>query len=297
MSSMTLAELTTAYERRQIIDYASDGISTQCRRHEMQHVEGPLYKGRERAKKGGEPQFKLFLVFDGIEKGLVYDGGMRHPEWYRIEDCMETLQRIGYDTLDHFLAAQEESIRRDRHIGSAIIEFVRQFDPMRADRYAQYRLDRYARKAEEARQRQLEDEAKEEAKKAKREAELAAERAKLLGWADEMISFQFGRIMTVLGKQVRVEGTVMPWYQFAQWALQNGWTPHKEENVTSWYGSKWDRKESRPRTEYRLQKGSSYYKVSKTVFDFASYLAGKGFCNSSLPESGSTVTESPDHKN
>ncbi len=112
---MTLAELTTAYERRQIIDYTSNGISTQCRRHEMQQVSGPLYKGRETVKKGSEPQFNLFLVFAGIEKGLVYNRGMKHPEWYQVEDCMETLQQIGYDTLEHFLVAQEEAIQ---HAGS-----------------------------------------------------------------------------------------------------------------------------------------------------------------------------------
>ncbi|WP_300346044.1 hypothetical protein [uncultured Oscillibacter sp.] len=140
MSNMTLAELTTAYERRQIIDYTSNGISTQCRRHEMQQVSGPLYKGRETVKKGSEPQFNLFLVFAGIEKGLVYNRGMKHPEWYQVEDCMETLQQIGYDTLEHFLVAQEEAIQHDRHIGNAVIDFIRQFDPPRADRYAQYPL-------------------------------------------------------------------------------------------------------------------------------------------------------------
>lgn len=292
---MTLAELTTAYERRQIIEYDSNGISTRCRRYEMQHVEGPLYKGRAYAKKSGDPQFKLFLVFDGIEKGLVYAQGLKHLEWFRVESCMETLRRIGYDTLDHYLASLEEDILYDRPIGNAIIEFVRQFDASRADRYAQYRLDRYARKAEESQQRRLEAEAEEEAEKAKRQSEQEMRRAKLLGWADGMNDFQFGRVMKHLEKKVRIEGTVMTWYQFAQWAVQNGWLPCKEENVTTWYGSKWNPKQSQPRTEYQLKKGNIYYKVSKTVFDFASYLVGKGQLDSAPGEGEKAVLKSPDH--
>ena len=254
MSNMTLAELTTAYERRQIIDYTSNGISTQCRRHEMQQVSGPLYKGRETVKKGSEPQFNLFLVFAGIEKGLVYNRGMKHPEWYQVEDCMETLQQIGYDTLEHFLVAQEEAIQHDRHIGNAVIDFIRQFDPPRADRYAQYRLDRYARRAEESRQRLQKEKAEEEAEKARQTAEQAARRAMLLGWADGMSSFQFGRVMKVLEKKIRIEGTVMPWHQFARWAIQNGWLPYKKENATTRY----EKNSKKSRTEYRLQKGGLY---------------------------------------
>lgn len=292
MSNMTLAELTTAYERRQIIDYTSNGISTQCRRHEMQQVSGPLYKGRETVKKGSEPQFNLFLVFAGIEKGLVYNRGMKHPEWYQVEDCMETLQQIGYDTLEHFLVAQEEAIQYDRHIGNAVIDFIRQFDPPRADRYAQYRLDRYARRAEESRQRLQKEKAEEEAEKARQTAEQAARRAMLLGWADGMSSFQFGRVMKVLEKKIRIEGTVMPWHQFARWAIQNGWLPYKKENATTRY----EKNSKKSRTEYRLQKGGLYYKVSKTVFDFASYLAGKDPCCFSLAEEERPAAEPPDHR-
>jgi hypothetical protein len=41
----------------------------------------------------------------------------------------------------------------------------------------------------------------------------------------------------------------------------------------TYYGSRWDVKESKPKTEYRLVDDSnSYYKITKTEFDFTNYL-------------------------
>lgn len=55
--------------------------------------------------------------------------------------------------------------------------------------------------------------------------------------------------------------------------MKDGWTPTKKEGVVSYYGSRWDVKESKPRTEYRLAKENLTYRISKTEFNFASYLA------------------------
>lgn len=256
---MTLAELTAPFQKRQIIDYAADGKTPRCRWYEMQHITGPLYKGREKMNQYGEAEFDLFLLYKGVEKGLLYARRIRNPERYTLEKMQDSLQQSGYDTLEHLLENMESRIQSDRFVGNAMIEFVRQFDPPRAERYAQHRLAFYARREEEDRQRALAFQAEAEAKRAQREAERKAERAKLHGWADGMSGLRFGQVMAVLNKQIRVNGKVMPKYEFVLWALGNGWMPETAEN-------------GKARMEYRLRSGDVYYKVTKTEHDYAVYL-------------------------
>lgn len=56
---------------------------------------------------------------------------------------------------------------------------------------------------------------------------------------------------------------------------KDGWIPKKREGVTTWYGSKWEPKESKPKTVYSLDKDHLCYTISKTEFDFAEFLVSK----------------------
>ena len=44
---MTLSELNTPFERHRVIQYGKDGNTPVRHWYEMQHITGPLYKGRE----------------------------------------------------------------------------------------------------------------------------------------------------------------------------------------------------------------------------------------------------------
>ena len=249
----TLEQLDTPYERRRVIEYGVDGNKVVRHWHDVQHIAGPLYKSKEEKNKYGEQEMDLYLFFEGGKDGLLYQYSMRHLEQYTPEKMMEEIERVGYDTLEHFLTTFDQSVVEGKFIGAAVIEFVRQFDTERGNRYAQHRLDYIARQEEKHRRLAAERAEKAAQKEAQRKAAEQAARAKYLGWADQM--------------------TAMPKREFVISRMKDGWTPTKKEGVVSYYGSRWDVKESKPRTEYRLAKENLTYRISKTEFNFASYLA------------------------
>ena len=64
--------------------------------------------------------------------------------------------------------------------------------------------------------------------------------------------------------------------QFVISCVRDGWEPRKDEGVTTWCGSRWEPRKSKPKTVYSLAKDGLCYKVSKTEYDFASYLTEHG---------------------
>lgn len=269
----TLEQLDTPYERRRVIEYGVDGNKVVRHWHDVQHIAGPLYKSKEEKNKYGEQEMDLYLFFEGGKEGLLYQYSMRHLEQYTPEKMMEEIERVGYDTLEHFLTTFDQSVVEGKFIGAAVIEFVRQFDTERGNRYAQHRLDYIARQEEKHRRLAAERAEKAAQKEAQRKAAEQAARAKYLGWADQMTAMRFGKVSSVLDVLIRVDGKVMTKREFVISRMKDGWTPTKKEGVVSYYGSRWDVKESKPRTEYRLAKENLTYRISKTEFNFASYLA------------------------
>lgn len=269
---MTLAELNTPFERHRIIHYGKDGNKVVRHWYEMQNIIGPLYKSRETKNEYGEVEFDVFLLFHDVHDGLIFERRMKHPEWYTIEKYAERMKEHRCDTLENFLTSLDKDMERSIYIGNAIVEFTRQVDTARADRYAQYRAQRLAAQAQKHRARQEQREAEQRAKEERRRAELEAERAKLLGWADSMTAMQFGRVQSVLDTRIRMDGKVVTKREFIIDLVQDGWMPERKDNVVTYYGSRWNRKESKPRTEYQMCKDNLCYTVSKTEHDFAVYL-------------------------
>lgn len=268
---MTLANLTTPFERRRMIEYGADGCKVVRHWYNVQHVSGPLYKGEDHANEYGEPEFELFIFFPGADTGLLYQR-MRHPDWFTAEKLMASVEREHFDSLEHMIAEFDSRMENDQFIGNAQIEFIRQFNQQRAARYAQYRLEYYARREEKERQKHLAEQAEEAKKAAAQKAELAAEKAKYLGWANDMTPLRFGQVTAFMDTRIRVDGAVMTKREFIINSIKDGWIPEKEEGVVSWYGSRWNAKKTKPRTEYRLCKGNCAYKITKTEYDFAMYL-------------------------
>ena len=153
---------------------------------------------------------------------------------------MEEIERVGYDTLEHFLTTFDQSVVEGKFIGAAVIEFVRQFDTERGNRYAQHRLDYIARQEEKHRRLAAERAEKATQKEAQRKAAEQAARAKYLGWADQMTAMRFGKVSSVLDVLIRVDGKVMTKREFVISRMKDGWTPTKKEGVVSYYGSRWD---------------------------------------------------------
>jgi len=273
---MTLDQITTPFERRRVIEYRKDSNKVVRHWYEVQHVVGTLYKTRTTPDEWNTPEFKLCVFFDGGSDGILWQW-MRQPERYTVDSMEKSAKRYCVDSIGAMLSDFRERMKTDRFIGNKEIEFIRQFDPAFADVCAKYREDYYARKkAKEAERRQTleaEEEAEEAAEKVRRQAEMDAAKAKYLGWADTMSPMRFGKVDSILGTLVRCDGKVMSRREFVIQAVEGGWMPKQMDGVTSWHGSKWEPKQSKPRTEYCLVKENFSYKVSKTEFDFAVYIA------------------------
>ena len=157
---MNLNDLNTPFERHKIIHFAKDGNTVVHRSYEMQPIEGTLYKSRVEKDKWGE-LYHLFVVFPGIEQGLPVVRSLRVHNTYTTEEAKAWQKRSHLDSREEYLAYLDSAEAEDRHINLAEIEFVRQFDAQRADRYAAYRLARYARleekRIEERKRREAED--------------------------------------------------------------------------------------------------------------------------------------------
>ena len=117
----TLEQLDTPYERRRVIEYGVDGNKVVRHWHDVQHIAGPLYKSKEEKNKYGEQEMDLYLFFEGGKDGLLYQYNMRHPEQYTPEKMMEEIERVGYDTLEHFLTTFDQSVVEGKFIGAAVI--------------------------------------------------------------------------------------------------------------------------------------------------------------------------------
>lgn len=270
---MTLDKIATPTERRRAIRYAKDGCKPVRHWYEVQHIAGPLYMGNTREDEYHQPLFDLFLFYDGISDGLFYQS-MAHPDWYTPEKLMESVDKIGLRTKEDYLNGLENMMNTGRFVGNADIAFVRQWNTERADVFAAYRERRLEQQREKEYQRYLEQQAKEARKKAEAEAAVQADKAKYLGWADNMTTLRFGKVHAYLDKLIRVDGEIMSRRDFVITTVKDGWTPKMEENASHYYGRGWNVKESKPKTEYRLVKESMSYTVSKTEYDFAIYIEG-----------------------
>ena len=129
-----------------------------------------------------------------------------------------------------------------------------------------------------AEQRKKEEEARAEAERKK-----AEKIAFLCGYADGKTQIQTERIYNVLSKiqgyKNSQNGGKVEYKSrrdFIIDALSEGGKAEQKDGIVSYYGSKWDRKQSKPKTEYRLYTAEgSYYTITKIEYDFAVYMMEK----------------------
>lgn len=105
----------------------------------------------------------------------------------------------------------------------------------------------------------------------------------LKGYGVDKTQIQIERLYNILSKGnyylIDDKSEYMNRRDFVIKILDDGGYTERKENVVKSYGSKWNPKESKPKTEYRLYtKGSSYYIISKTEYDFANYIESKKVC-------------------
>jgi hypothetical protein len=92
-----------------------------------------------------------------------------------------------------------------------------------------------------------------------------------------MTPMMAGKAETTLSQLSRYEGVVRTSADFVAYLIQNGGRPEIREGITSFYGSKWDLKENKPKTEYCIFLDEKIFvTIKKTEYDFALYLQANG---------------------
>lgn len=130
--------------------------------------------------------------------------------------------------------------------------------------------------AEKARKFEEEQRKREEEARAEAERKKAEKVAFLCGYADGKTQIQIERIFDVLSKKYIYDGKLKTRKDFILDTLSEGGKAEQKDGVISYYGSKWDRKQSKPKTEYRLYTAEgSYYTITKIEFDFAVFMMQK----------------------
>ena len=94
-----------------------------------------------------------------------------------------------------------------------------------------------------------------------------------------MSELQLGKVLDILSVRYRYDGVVKTRLQHIIDSIAAGYRPHRLDNVVSYYGSRWDRKETKPKTVYRIvlkqDECDLSYRITKTEYDFATYLVQK----------------------
>ena len=237
---MNLNELNTPFEQHKIIHFAKDGNTVVHRSYEMQPIEGALYKSRVEKDKWGE-LYHLFVVFPGVEQGIPVVRSLRVHNDYTTEEAKAWQKRSHLDSPEEYLAYLDTAETEDRHINLAEIEFVRQFDAQRADRYAAYRIARYARleekRIEDRKRREAEDAQyiKEMNERAEAQVKAAVDIIKNGGELENAdISFYSGRYAH---STYAIVNYLMRYYRINVPLRTQGWINRKLSSVTIRDGS------------------------------------------------------------
>ena len=141
----------------------------------------------------------------------------------------------------------------------------------------QKQIQEETEKAELYRQEQ-EQKAKAEAEE--KERQRAEKMDFLQGYGEGKTQIQIERIFDVLSKIQGYRSNGKTEYKsrkdFIINTLAEGGKAERKDGVKTYYGSKWNIKESKPKTEYRLYTADgSFYTVTKIEFDFACYMMQK----------------------
>ena len=285
---MTFFELlkssgTAAQERKQAIAYKADGEGTKV-----------IYK----------PLINLQKLYNDISIiGMYADVEESHVDIYRdFEPCLKVTTIYNDTTTEKFQSAAinyckritnydnlctvvENMIINNQYIKNDILRLLEIHGDMdllqRAKQAKQEYLKRTEEEEQERKRAASEEEQKQaEAEKAEKERRRAEKREFLCGFADDKTDIQMERVYNILIKEIGCTNNGNICYKtrrdFIIDELAKGYNPEIRENAVHYYGSKWDVKKSKPKTEYRLKnKDGKSWIITKTEYQFAVYMKDK----------------------
>ncbi len=158
---MKIQDLNTPVERHAILHYGADGNKVVRHYYDMRPIGGTLYRGEVRDGGGnwGGNGYFIYAVFSGVKYGLRIDSITVFPSDNdkRFDtDNSNNWYRGVYASKESYLDYLDKRADAGEVMRMVEIEFVRQFDAPRSERYAECRTAALAKreaKAKEARER------------------------------------------------------------------------------------------------------------------------------------------------
>ena len=261
---MKFNELNTPFCKIPMLTYGCDGKKAVRHYVEVQPITNTIYKSRTEMVNRDYEQCRIYVVFPDCPVGLDL-GALSFLEERYVEEFKQDSIRNGLDTSRNFLEAIDRQVEKGGFIGNPLIEFVRHFDPNRAEAYAKLRRERQ----DALKQQKMESEKKRLMEKEEEEIRLKQEkekkRAALLGWGDTMTELQLGRVLAILLKVYRYPDGVQTSLEHTIHCISDGYHPEIRNKAGK-----------RLQKEYRLVLPQENYVLSfpitKTEYEFASYL-------------------------
>lgn len=188
----------------------------------------------------------------------------------------------GYNSLVAFVKKLIDNKGFIKNLYIYIISLHGEFELLQVAKQAkaEYLTEQKRQDAKEKAQRAAEKTAREKAEQEEKERLNAEKLVFLEGYADGKTQIQIERLYNILSKIQGYKDNGKIIYktrkQFIFDELNEGGRVEKKEDIISYYGSKWDKKQSKPKTEYRLYSSdNSFWTITKTEYDFALYLMHK----------------------
>ena len=150
---MNLRDLTEPVVKKPVLHY-SESAMNKVVRHNYDMVPIPcsfsgnysveLYRGMETADNYGYKSYNLYAFYPGIKYGLILLKSLRDmPDnniFHTVEEIVAKVEASHFVTTDAFTKHYDQCAENESFIDILTIEFVRQFDAERAERYAKVRL-------------------------------------------------------------------------------------------------------------------------------------------------------------
>lgn len=278
---------TTATEQKRVITYKADGNGTKTCRKGLVSL-AKIFNDKSIIGLYAEPIQADFS--DDLKSVIIYrdfDPCIEISTIYNdapVEAMRNALQRYN-KAIPNYAAYAEDvknTVINGGFIKNTVLHLLREKGDTELYRNALRVKQERAEATEKAERAEAEKRAEEERKQKQAEAEERRHRHAekmdfLLGYAEGRTQIQVERIYNILAKvQSYAEGgkiTYKSRRDFIKDIIAEGGKIEQRDGVVSYYGSKWDPKQSKPKTEYRLYgTDNSYYAITKTEYDFGKYL-------------------------
>ena len=278
-----------AREQKQIITYKADGNSVKTVKKELLSL-SKVYKDNSISglyADASEPENNGIIIYKDFDPCIEISTIYSEPT---AEQMQKALQNYNgkMETFSDFENMIKKAVAEGKYIKNDVLYLLKVHGCSETlakalevkegikQKQIQEEAEKYAKF--EAEQRKREEDARAEAERKK-----AEKIAFLCGYADEKTQIQTERIYNVLSKiqgyRNSQNGGKVEYKSrrdFIIDTLAEGGKVERKDGVISYYGSKWDRKQSKSKTEYRLYTAEgSYYIITKIEYDFAVYMMKK----------------------